>query len=127
MREKTTLIKKVAHIFGMCCVCLSLCCGLIACSNGNNGNNSNDDPEKGSGFEDVIPTPPESDFSVEASEGYSNEDSDEVSDEYSEEASGEYSEEESNEESEEESDAEPEGDISAGDPNPDYGNGDIPF
>ena len=87
----------------MCCVYLSLGCGLIACSN---CYDSNDDLEKESSFEDVI-----SSFDSDA---------------HSDSSVGE-SDKESEEDSEKEFEEAPEGDINAGTPNPEYGNGDIPF
>lgn len=152
MNEKATFIKKGIRVFGILCMSLTLCItGLTACNNKDSESSSNNDPDKGSGFEDVIPTP-ESSSSLESSVETSVDSSlvsssDELVDESSETSSEESSEssesssdesldsssdedlssESSSDTSSDTSEEVPEGDISAGNPDPDYGNGELPF
>lgn len=51
---ENSLFKKIACVFGLIILCILICAGgLFACD----APKESDDPEKGSGFEDVIPEP----------------------------------------------------------------------
>lgn len=101
--KNNNILTKFFRCFGVFVCSIVLCVGgLTACGGLSSSSTSFESYETGSGFEDVSVTPEHSDSSAtEDSSSSVEEDSS--------------------------SSIQPEGEISAGDPNPEYGNGDMPF